>query len=162
MQNLVYHEFPLEYHKNDTILILGSIPSPKSREEQFYYAHPQNRFWRILATVFNEDTPISINDKKDFLKRHHIALWDVIASCEIEKASDTSIKNVTPNDINIILNTCPIQKIFTVGKVATKLYKKYCYPKTKVESIYLPSTSPANCAMKEDILIEHFKQIIEK
>ena len=89
MQNLVYHEFPPEYQKDDTILILGSIPSPKSREEQFYYAHPQNRFWRVLATIFNEDTPISINDKKDFLKRHHIALWDVIASCEIEKASDT-------------------------------------------------------------------------
>ncbi len=162
MGNIVYHEFPAEYHKDDTILILGSIPSPKSREEQFYYAHPQNRFWRVLSKIFKESIPTSIQDKKEFLKRHHIALWDVIYSCEIEKASDTSIKNATPNDINFILKKCPIKQIFTVGKIATKLYKKYCYPNTKIESIYLPSTSPANCAMKEEQLIEEFKKIIEQ
>ena len=162
MRNLVYHEFPPEYHKNDTVLILGSIPSPKSREEQFYYAHPQNRFWTVLAEIFKEKLPSTIEEKKEFLKKYHIALWDVIYSCEIEKASDTSIKNVTPNNINLILEKCPIEKIFTVGKTATKLYKKYCYPNTKIESIYLPSTSPANCAIKMEQLIKEFEKIITK
>ena len=159
MQNLVYHEFPPEYHKNDTILILGSIPSPKSREEQFYYAHPQNRFWRVLATVFNEDTPISINDKKDFLKRHHIALWDVVASCEIENSRDDSIHNVKCNDILNLMKQTKIHKIFTTGKKATDLYQKYIYPQTKIPSIYLPSPSPANCRMKHAELEKIYSQI---
>lgn len=159
MREKVYHELPPIFHKNDTILILGSMPSPKSREEMFYYAHPGNRFWKVLAIVFEEEIPKTIPEKKIFLEKHHIALWDVIFSCTIHKASDSSIKEVIPNDISSLLKECPIQRIFTLGKTATNLYKKYCYPTTKIESIYLPSTSPANCAIKEETLIEEFKKL---
>lgn len=159
MREKVYHELEPIFHKDDTILILGSMPSPKSREEMFYYAHPQNRFWKILAIVFEDEMPKTIIDKKMFLEKHHIALWDVIFSCTIHKASDSSIKEVIPNDISSLLKKSSIKKIFTLGKTATNLYKKYCYPSTQIESIYLPSTSPANCAIKEEALIEEFKKL---
>lgn len=159
MKKRIYHELSPIFHKNDTVLILGSLPSPKSRQNGFYYAHPQNRFWKILAIVFNEEKPNTIEERKNFLEKHNIALWDVIASCEIENASDSSIKNVVPNDLTIILNESKIKKIFTVGKVATNLYNKYCYPITNIETNYLPSTSPANCAMKDDKLIKEFEKI---
>lgn len=160
--NKVYHEFEPIYHENDTILILGSIPSPKSRENKFYYGHPKNRFWKTLAKVFEEAEPTTIDDKKLFLAKYNIALWDVISSCNINKASDNSIKNVKVNDINLILKKCPIQKVFTLGKMATNLYQKYCFPKTKRESIYLPSTSPANCAISDNELLEKFMIIKDK
>lgn len=159
MRKKVYHELPPIYHKKDKVLLLGSLPSPKSRENKFYYGHPQNRFWKILAKVFNEEVPLTIEDKKLFLEKNKIALWDVVNSCEIENASDSSITNIVPNDLNIILKECKIEKIFTLGKTATNLYKKYCYPQTKIESIYLPSTSPANCAMNEEELIKEFIKI---
>ena len=156
MQEIVFHEFEPVYDKNSTILILGSIPSLKSREEGFYYGHPKNRFWQKITKVYDDEIPKSIEEKKAFLYRHHIALWDVIASCKIHKSSDSSIKNVIANDINIILNNSKVTKIFTLGKTATSLYQKYCYPKTKVESIYLPSTSPANCKIKDEELLSQF------
>ncbi len=157
----VYHELEPIYHKEDTILILGSFPSIKSRNEGFYYSHPKNRFWKILAQVYNEPIPKTIPEKQSFLNKHHIALWDVVASCIINNSMDASIKNVKSNDINMILKKTKITKIFTLGQTATTLYKKYCYPKTKRESIYLPSTSPANCKIKDEELQEIFAIIKE-
>ena len=141
MEHVTHENIPPFFDKNSQILILGSMPSKKSREAQFYYMHPQNRFWKILSIIFEEE----IEDKKEFLTRHHIALWDTIASCDIKGASDASIKNVIPNDISKILKNANIKMIFTAGKTAEKYYQKYTAPKIQCETICLPSTSPANC-----------------
>lgn len=138
----VYHELEPYYNTNSKVLILGSMPSVKSRELKFYYMHPQNRFWKTLAKVYDEDLPSSIDDKKDFLKRHKIALWDVIASCNITGSSDSSISNVKVNNINKLLKETNVEKIFTLGRKAYNLYNKYLLSKTKKETSYLPSTSP--------------------
>ena len=158
--SLVYHEFLPVYREDSAVLILGSIPSPKSREQGFYYGHPQNRFWKVLSYLFEEEIPESKQEKINFLFRHHIALWDVLAECEIDGASDNSIRNEKPNDMNIILNVAPIQKIFTTGKKAQALYQKHCYSITRVESICLPSTSPANCAYKLEQLIQAYRELL--
>lgn len=157
----VTHEFGPFYDDNSKILILGSIPSPKSRELGFYYMHPQNRFWRVLASIFNEELPVTIIDKKEFLKRHNIALWDVLESCEIDGASDSSIKETIPNDIELILKNSKIEKIYTTGKTAYKLYNKYILNKTGMEAIYLSSTSPANAKMGFDELVLEYKKILD-
>lgn len=159
----VHHELNPVYNSESKILILGSIPSPKSREIGFYYSHPQNKFWKVLSAIFNTKIPDDINSKREFLLNNHIALWDVIDSCDIIGASDSSIKNIKVNDINRILKNSNIKTIFTTGKKADNLYMKYCYPKTKIKSIYLPSTSPANCANYtfED-LVEKYKVILNK
>ncbi len=140
----VTHEFGPYFNEDSRILILGSIPSVKSREFGFYYMHPQNRFWKVLSSIYEEDIPDSIDSKKDFLKRHHLALWDVICSCEIKGSSDSTIKKVVVNDINYLLRNSKIDIIFTTGKKAQMLYEKYCYPDTAVHAVYLPSTSSAN------------------
>lgn len=141
----VSHEFGPFYKKNSKVLILGSMPSRKSLEEGFYYAHPQNRFWKVLSFIYNEDIPQTIVDKKKFLERHYIALWDVIESCDIKGSSDSSIRNVVVNDINYILNNSNVSVIYTTGRVSYNLYNKYCKDNTEIDAIYLPSTSPANC-----------------
>ena len=120
----VKHEIPPVYDKNSKILILGSFPSVKSRENQFFYHHPQNRFWKVLSGVVGCDTPVTIDDKKEFLLNNNIAVWDVIASCEIEGSSDSSIKNVVVNDLNKIIDTCDIKQIFCNGGKSFDLYKK--------------------------------------
>ena len=160
----VFHEFEPYYNNDSKILILGSIPSVKSREQGFYYAHPQNKFWKVLANIYNQNEAKTIVQKKEFLKINKIALWDVIKSCEINGSSDSSIKNIEVNNINEIISNSKIKKIFTTGKKATDLYQKYCYPNTKIKSIYLPSTSPANCASYSyEKLLEIYKEnIIEK
>ena len=122
----VKHEIPPVYDKNSKILILGSFPSVKSRENQFFYYHPQNRFWKVLSGVVGCDIPVTIDDKKEFLLNNNIAVWDVIASCEIEGSSDSSIKNVVVNDLNKIIDTCDIKQIFCNGGKSFELYKKYC------------------------------------
>lgn len=159
---IVYHEFEPYYDKKSEILILGSIPSPKSREQKFYYGHPKNRFWQVLASVFEDEVPLTTEDKKNFLTKHHIALWDVLASCDIKGASDSSIKNPLVNDISIILNKCQIKAIYTTGKKAYNLYQKYIFPKIKQETIYLPSTSPANCRIKIEELIKEYQILNNK
>lgn len=133
------------YDEDSKVLILGSIPSVKSREKGFYYAHPRNRFWKTLEGVYNEKIGDTKNEKIAFLKKHHIALFDVLASCDIEASSDSSIKNPIPNNLSPILDKADIRAIFTTGQKAFTLYNKYCYPKTKIKAILLPSTSPANC-----------------
>lgn len=155
----VNHELEPFYNENSKILILGTIPSPKSRELGFYYMHKQNRFWKVLADVLNEEFPVSIKDKKKLLNKHNIALWDVLKSCQIEGASDSSIKNAKVNDIQKIVNETKIKQIFVTGKTALKYYNKFCFDKTKMPCIYLPSTSPANCSVKYEKLKEEFSII---
>ena len=160
MKNKVTHELSPYYDNKSVVLILGSMPSVKSKELGFYYMHPQNRFWKTLVRVYNETTPINIQERKDFLTRHKIALWDVIESCVITGSSDSSIANVKPNNINKILKDSNVKQIFTTGKKAYNLYNKYCLPKTKKEAISLPSTSPANCPKGiEEILYNEYLKI---
>lgn len=134
------------YDINSRVLILGSFPSVKSREQQFFYGHPQNRFWRVVAGVLDCPVPQDIPEKKALLLDHGIAVWDVIGSCTITGSSDASIRDVVPNDISRILDAADIRQIFANGAKSFELYQKYIYPQTKREIVKLPSTSPANAA----------------
>ncbi len=151
------------YNQDSKILILGTIPSPKSRENGFYYSHPQNRFWKIMSALFNEEIPATNKEKENMMLKHHIALWDVLKSCEIKGADDQSITSIEVNDIASLLENTSITKIYTTGLKATSLYKKHCLKDTNIESIYLPSTSPANCRNYNlEKLIEEYKCILEE
>lgn len=156
---MIKHPFGAVYAPDSRILILGSFPSVKSREQNFFYGHPQNRFWRVAAAVFGDEVPESIEDKKAFLLKNKIALWDVIASCEITGSADSSIKNTQVNDFSQILSAAKIEKIFVNGKTAEKLYNKYAYPAVKIPCICLPSTSPANAAWSLERLIGEWSKI---
>ncbi len=157
----VIHELEPVYDKNSRILILGTMPSPKSREFGFYYSHPQNRLWKVLAELFREPAPTAPDEKELFLRKHRIAMWDVLESCIIKGAADSSIADPVPNDINRILSTCKIRAIFTTGKAATDLYRKLCLPVTGRPSIHLPSTSPANCRNYDlKSLVEAYREIL--
>ena len=158
---MLVHPFPPVYDAESEILILGSFPSVKSREIMFYYGHPQNRFWRVLAAVYGSVTPQSIDEKTHFLLRHHIALWDVLASCEITGSADSSIKNAVPNDLSVILSRADIRRIYTNGKTSEKYYKRFSREITGRNSVCLPSTSPANAAWSLDRLIGAWKVIAE-
>ena len=142
----IVHTIPPLYDSESRVLLLGSIPSPKSREVGFFYGHPQNRFWRVLAAVLGEEVPVSIEDKRAMCLRHHVALWDTIAKCDIAGASDTSIRNAEPNDIGKLLRESKITRIFATGGKSAQLYRKLIEPKTGVPITQLPSTSPANAA----------------
>ena len=142
------HEFPPFYRPDSRILILGSFPSVKSREAGFYYGHPQNRFWPLLACIFHEPRPGSQREKEALLARNHIALWDTIESCEIRGSSDASIREARPTDIPALLAQTQVQKIVTNGKLADKYYKKYNEERTGIPAVCLPSTSPANAAVR--------------
>ena len=131
----------------------------KSREQKFFYGHPQNRFWRVTAAVFQDTVPQTIEEKRAFLLRRHIALWDVIASCEITGSSDSSIRNVVPNDLTPILQGAPIRQIFVNGGTAAKYYDKYQQPVLQRTAIRLPSTSPANAAWSLERLTEAWNVI---
>lgn len=155
------HPFPAIYAPDSRILILGSFPSVKSREQRFFYGHPQNRFWRVLAALLGTSVPQTVEEKQDFLLAHRIALWDVIASCEITGSSDASIRNAVPNDLTPILETASIRQIFTNGGTAHRLYRKYIFPLTGREDIVLPSTSPANAARSLDALIDAWQTVRE-
>ncbi len=143
---MIKHPIPPLFDNRSQILILGSFPSVKSRETQFFYGHPQNRFWRVCASVFGEDVPETIPEKRDFLLGNNIALWDVIGSCDITGSADSSIKNVIPNDLGVILEVAPIEQIFVNGRTAEKYYNKYTRPAVGRDAVCLPSTSPANAA----------------
>ncbi len=155
------HTIPPVFNQNSKILILGSFPSVKSREAEFFYGHKQNRFWKVLANLLNESVPENAEEKKQLLLTNGIALWDVIKSCTITGSSDSSIKNVVPNDIEPILQKADISQIFTNGATADKLYKKYIYPTTKISTIKLPSTSPANAAFTLDKLLREWSVILK-
>ncbi len=151
-----HHTIGPVYDKDSRILILGSFPSVKSRETRFFYGHPMNRFWRVIAAVTGEETPVSVEDKKDLLIRRRIALWDVIKSCEITGSSDNSIRSVTPNDLSLIFESADIEKIFTNGRTAYKLFTKY---NPNRDAVCLPSTSPANASLGLEGLIEKWSVI---
>lgn len=155
----VTHEFPPVYDKDCEILILGSIPSPKSREAAFYYGHPQNRFWKVLAAVYEEKVPECIEEKKQMVLSHHIALWDALEACDICGASDSSIKNPEPTDIPKLLKETRIRHIYTTGAAAYKFYQKLNYPRTGIRAVKLPSTSPANCAFSLERLVQAYQVI---
>lgn len=155
------HPIAPVFDEMSRILILGSFPSVKSREAGFFYGHPQNRFWRVLAAVLGCPVPATIDEKRNMLLAHHVAVWDVIASCEITGSSDSSIRNAVPNDLTPILVAANIRQIFTNGKTADRMYRKYCEKQTGRNAVCLPSTSPANAAWSLDRLIDEWKRAIE-
>lgn len=156
----ITHSFEPIYNEDSEILILGTLPSVKSRENNFYYGHKQNRFWKLLAKLCEEETPQTVEEKTAMLLRHHIAIWDVIQSCDIKGSSDSSIKNVTPTDLKQILDHCQIRQIYANGNKAGALYKKYQQPLTERDILVLPSTSPANAAWSLDRLYEKWSEIL--
>ena len=156
----VVHDLTPVYDEHSRILILGSLPSVKSRG-QFFYNHPQNRFWKVLAAVTDHAPLENVEEKKQFLLEHQIALWDVIASCEITGSSDSSIRNVTPNDLTPILQTAKIHKIYCNGTASWQLYQKYLLPRTKLPAEKLPSTSPANAAWTLPRLVDAWHVILD-
>lgn len=145
MNGPVFHPFEPIFDERSRVLILGTIPSPRSRENRFYYGHPQNRFWQILPDIFEEPQLRSIPDKTAFLLRHHIALWDVLSACEIIGAEDSKIRNPQPNDLDRIFSVCSIKAVFLNGQKAYSLYKRFFSNKYDISWYGLPSTSPANC-----------------
>lgn len=153
------HPIPPLFDKNSKVLILGSFPSVKSREQGFFYGHPQNRFWRVLAAVFDAPVPQTVEEKTALVLQNHLALWDVIAACEITGSSDSSIKQVVPNAVENILDACAIDRIYTNGQTAAKLYARYLEPVLRRKAIYLPSTSPANAAWTLERLCESWQQV---
>ena len=155
------HPIPPLYDENSKILILGSFPSVQSREQQFFYGHKQNRFWKVLAALLECPVPVDIAEKKKMLLEHQIAVWDVIASCNIEGSSDASIKDVKPNDLSKILDSCDIRAIYANGNKSYELYQKHIYPQIHREIIKLPSTSPANAAFSLERLVEKWQLILE-
>lgn len=157
---MIVHPVEALYNENSEVLILGTFPSVKSREDKFFYAHPQNRFWRVMARLCDSAVPETIEEKKHLILDNHFALWDVIHSCDVEGSADSSIKNVVPNDISEILQNSKVSRIFVNGRKAESLYKKYIEPNTGIKAVCLPSTSPANASWSEDRLAEYWKQQI--
>lgn len=155
----IIHPIEPVFDQNSRVLILGSFPSVKSREAQFFYGHPQNRFWRVLGALFGEAAGETPQEKTAFLLQHRIALWDVIASCEIVGSADSSIANAAPNDLSVILGKAQITHIFTNGKTADRLYRRHLQRKTGIEAVCLPSTSPANAAWTFDRLTEAWQVV---
>ena len=157
----IIHPFPPLYDEHSSILILGSFPSVKSREAMFFYGHPQNRFWKVVSGLLAEPLPVTVPEKRAMLLKHHIAVWDVIHSCEITGSSDASIRNAVPNDLSVILDAAPIRQIFTNGGTSHQLYEKYIAPLTGIKDIRLPSTSPANAAWSVERLSASWAVILE-
>ncbi len=155
----ISHGFTPVCDENSRILILGTLPSGKSRETGFYYGHPQNRFWKVLAALFEEAVPETIEEKKAFLLRNRVAVWDVIDSCDIIGASDSSIRNVVPADVAGLLKKTGIRRVFANGALAKKLYDRYTRGQIGVEAMQLPSTSPANARFRMEDLLESWKII---
>lgn len=155
------HPIPPVFDGNSELLILGSFPSVKSRESRFFYGHPQNRFWRVLAALYGGTVPETIQEKTALLLRNRVALWDVIHSCDIVGSSDASIRNVVPNDLSTVLSAAPVRRVFTNGGTADALYRKYCEKQTGLAATRLPSTSPANARMDLDTLVSAWRVLLE-
>ncbi|MBQ8588944.1 MAG: DNA-deoxyinosine glycosylase [Firmicutes bacterium] len=158
----ITHEFEPIFDERSQVLILGTLPSVKSREGQFYYHHPQNRFWKVLARITKTESPETIAEKKEMLLANGIAIWDVIQSCDIIGSADSSIKNVTPANLRIILEKAPVKTIFCNGGKAYELYQKYCSKMTELPVVKLPSTSPANAAWSLDRLVEAWDEELNR
>lgn len=157
---MIVHPIPPLYNEESEILILGSFPSVKSREQQFFYGHKQNRFWKVMAALFDEPLPATNDERRDLALRHGIALWDVLAECSIEGASDSSIGACVPNDLARILDRAPIRAIFCTGAKAAELYGRHCEAAAGRPCVRLPSTSPANASFSLDRLVEAYRAIV--
>ncbi len=158
--NNTLHNIDPVWNSNSKILILGSFPSVKSREVQFYYSYKYNRFWKVISNILNVPEPLSIEEKTKLLLKNNIALWDVIKSCDIVGSSDNTISNVKVNDLSTIISNANIKIVFTNGRKAYELYNKYLRDITGIEVILLPSTSPANASYSLDKLIEKWSVIL--
>ena len=158
----VFHTIPPIVSAQSEILILGTMPSPKSREKAFYYAHPQNRFWPALASALGETDPLTTEEKTALILRHRLALWDVLASCDISGASDASIKNPVPNDIPALIASSRIQRVLCTGSASARLYTSLVFPQTNIPCEILPSPSAANARMRLTDLAREYKRVIEK
>lgn len=158
----ITHPFPPLYDENSRTLILGSFPSVKSREAMFFYGHPQNRFWKLIAELYGEDVPSTIEEKSALILRHRLALWDSIHSCTITGSSDSSVRDVEPNDISGIIRNSKIERIFCNGALSHKMYMKFIFPFTGIEARKLPSTSPANAAYSLERLAREWSVIKER
>ena len=156
----IIHPIPPTFDENSEILILGSFPSVKSREMGYFYGHPQNRFWKIVAALHSEPVPMTVGERRTFLLRHRIAAWDVIASCNIAGSSDSSIRDVVPNDLRPILKGSKVARIFVNGRKAEEYYNKYQEPQLGISAVCLPSSSPANAAWSLDRLVQAWKVIL--
>lgn len=156
----VVHPLEPVFDHRSRVLLLGTMPSPKSREAGFYYGHPQNRFWRVLAALFDAPVPGTREEKERLLLGRGVALWDVLAECTIEGASDGTIADCVPNDIAWLMGKAPIEAVFCTGAKAAELYRRYCEPATRVSCVRLPSTSPANATMSVNALVEAYRQIL--
>ena len=154
---MVYHNIPPVFDKHSEILILGSFPSVKSREVQFFYGHSQNRFWKVIATIYDYPVPSDIPSKKKLLLDNRIALWDVIGSCEINGSSDSSIRNAVPNDIAALVEKTGISRIFANGATSYNMYNRFCRDSVGIDAVKLPSTSPANAAYSIDRLVSEWE-----
>lgn len=161
MPHVVVHPLPPLYDSACKVLLLGTMPSPRSRAEGFYYAHPQNRFWPVLSAVLGAPLPRNNQERAALCLDHHIALWDVLHACTIQGASDSSIRDAVPNDLRPLLAAAPVQAIFTTGTKAASLYRRYCEPQTQRPAQPLPSPSAANCRMHTlETLVEAYKGIL--
>lgn len=158
---MIIHPIEPVFDNESRVLILGSFPSVKSREAMFFYGHPQNRFWKVIASLCNEEIPTTVEEKKVLLLRNHIAVWDVIAQCDIQGSSDSSIKNVETNDLSVILDNAQIRAIYVNGKTAEKYYRKYIEKTINRKAICLPSTSPANAAWSMERLMDEWHVILD-
>ena len=158
---MILHPFPPLCDKNSRILILGSFPSVRSREEMFFYGHPQNRFWRVISSVLGEELPRTVEEKREMLLRRKIALWDVIGSCDIQGSADSTIKNASPNNLAPIFETADIRAVFVNGKTALRYYNLYQHPLCGREAVCLLSTSPANAAFGLEQLVQSWSAILE-
>ena len=156
----IQHPFGPLFSPDSRVLILGSFPSVKSREQNFFYGHPQNRFWKVIAALFGQDAPQTVPEKKELILSHGLALWDSIASCVITGSSDASIRDVCPNDLRIILDHAPIERIYCNGRKSHEMYEKYILPVLGREADCLPSTSPANAAWSLEKLIGAWSAIL--
>ncbi len=155
----LWHGFGPFYDEDSEILVLGSFPSAKSREASFYYAHPQNRFWRVTASCFDDDAPETIDEKRRFLSRHRIALWDVVDSCEISGSSDASIRDVVPTDVEWLCREAPIRRVILNGRCAERYFHKF-HPDFSLQTASVPSTSPANAAWSAERLVAAWREAI--
>ena len=161
MAERIQHPFGPLFGENSRVLILGSFPSVKSREQQFFYGHPQNRFWRVIAALYHQEPPETIAQKKALILDHGLALWDSIASCEVTGSSDASIRRVRANDLSVILDHCPIERIYCNGKTSFQQYQKLILPETGRAAVCLPSTSPANAQWSLEKLIDAWSVILD-
>ena len=156
----ILHPFGPLYSENSRVLILGSFPSVKSREQQFFYGHPQNRFWKVIAALYRREVPSTIEEKKDLILSNGLALWDSIAECDIIGASDSSVKNAVPTDIPKLLEQTNIERILCNGALSKKVYDKYQLERIGIPALKMPSTSPANAAWSLERLVEEWRKVL--